>query len=162
MVYLLDANVFIEAENSYYMSEFCPAFWDWLVRENQRGIVYSIQHVGDELQKGNDKLAYWAKQQGNEFFLPIDSSIHAALVQVSSWASGGSYTASAISEFLAAADYYLVACAYAKKYTVVTREVKANSEKRIKIPDACGGLKVSCVSPYEMLKNEKARFVLGS
>ena len=32
MVYLLDANVFIEAKNHYYRFEVCPAFWEWIER----------------------------------------------------------------------------------------------------------------------------------
>ena len=30
-----------------------------------------------------------------------------------------------------------------------------------KIPNACIGLGLSCISPYEMLRRERARFVLG-
>lgn len=59
------------------------------------------------------------------------------------------------------ADYYLVAHAHAHQFTVVTHEVAADSLKKIKIPNACIGLKVKCMSPYEMLRSEKARFVLG-
>ena len=34
MTYLLDANIFIQAKNLYYNFDICPAFWDWLDREN--------------------------------------------------------------------------------------------------------------------------------
>jgi hypothetical protein len=44
---------------------------------------------------------------------------------------------------------------------VVTHEVPANSSKRIKIPNACIGLNVRFMTPYEMLRRERARFVLG-
>jgi len=44
---------------------------------------------------------------------------------------------------------------------VVTHEVPGASRKKIKIPDACIGLGIKCVSPYEMLRTERARFVLG-
>jgi len=43
----------------------------------------------------------------------------------------------------------------------VTHEVPAGSRRKIKIPDACIGLGIKCVTPYEMLRLEKARFVLG-
>jgi len=59
------------------------------------------------------------------------------------------------------ADYYLVAHAHAHKFTVVTHEVAAQTLKRIKIPNACIGLGVRVMSPYEMLRIEKARFVLS-
>jgi hypothetical protein len=64
--HLLDANVFIQAKNLHYGLDFCPAFWDWLVRE-----------------------------------------------------------------------------------------------KRIKIPDACVGVGVKVMTPWEMLRTERARFELG-
>lgn len=37
----------------------------------------------------------------------------------------------------------------------------ASSPKRIKIPNACLALTVRAITPYEMLRAEKARFVLG-
>ena len=37
-----------------------------------------------------------------------------------------------------------------------------NSTKRIKIPNVCAGLKVRFMTPYQMLRIEQARFVLGA
>ena len=70
MAYLLDSNVFIQAKNLYYGMDFCPAFWEWLVNANQAGSVLSTQKVRDELLAGDDELADWARQRGEEFFLP--------------------------------------------------------------------------------------------
>ena len=36
MSYLLDANIFIQAKNLYYGFDFCPAFWEWLVKKIYR------------------------------------------------------------------------------------------------------------------------------
>ena len=47
MAYLLDANVFIQAKNLYYGMDFCPAFWDWLVKQNEVEQVFSIEKVAD-------------------------------------------------------------------------------------------------------------------
>ena len=80
---------------------------------------------------------------------------------MSSWASGGGYEPGAVSQFLQVADYYLVAQAHALGYVVVTHEVAANSVKKIKIPNACIALGVKSMSPYEMLRTERARFVIG-
>jgi hypothetical protein len=54
--YLLDANVFIQAKNLHYGFDFCPAFWDWLVRENSNGLVFSIDKVATEIEAGRDEL----------------------------------------------------------------------------------------------------------
>ena len=43
----------------------------------------------------------------------------------------------------------------------MTHEVPANSVKKIKIPNACIGLAIKCMTPYAMLRVERARFVLG-
>jgi hypothetical protein len=74
----------------------------------------------------------------------------------------GDFTAAAATEFLSIADSQLVAVAHARKLTVVTHEVPSNSKQRIKVPTACVGLGVTYASPYEMLRKERARFVLGS
>jgi len=60
MSYLLDANVFMAANNLHYGLDFCPAFWEWLIRENTREKVFSIEKVGDEIEAGGDELADWA------------------------------------------------------------------------------------------------------
>jgi hypothetical protein len=59
------------------------------------------------------------------------------------------------------ADYYLVVHALAGGHTVVTHEIPANSPGRVKIPNACLGVGVQFMTPYQMLRIEKARFVLG-
>ena len=162
MPYLLDANIFIQAKNLHYSFDFCPAFWDWLDAGNKNGTVYSIEKVRDELTAGDDELAEWAKKRGVEFFLPPDNAVVPSLATASTWAGGGDYEPGAVSQFLQAADYYLVAHAHAHSFIAVTHEVPANSVKKIKIPNACIGLGVKCMSPYEMLRTEKARFVLGA
>jgi hypothetical protein len=64
--------------------------------------------------------------------------------------------------FLQVADYYLVAQAHAHHHVVVTHEVVSPSMKRIKIPNACLGMGVRYLTPFEMLRTERARFVLGA
>lgn len=161
MVYLLDANVFMSAKNLHYGFDFCPAFWDWLIEKNAAGNVFSIEKVEDEILAGGDELADWAGQRGDSFFLKPDQTVIPALGTVSNWSSGQGYEPAAINIFLQAADYYLVAHALAKGTTVVTHEKPENSRKRVKIPNVCIGVGVSVMSPFEMLRREKARFVLG-
>lgn len=162
MAYLLDANVFIQAKNLHYGFDFCPAFWDWIDVANRNQSVFSIEKVGDELLGGADELAEWAKPRGERFFLKPDPPIVPSLQAASEWANGGSYEPAAITTFLQVADYYLVAHAHAHGHVVVTHEVVAHSTKKIKIPNACIGLGVKCMTPFEMLRTERARFVLSS
>ena len=161
MAYLLDANVFMQAKNLHYGLDFCPAFWDWLMASNAAHKVFSIEKVGDEILAGSDELAVWAEQRGEEFFLKPDDAILPVLGSVSTWANGQRYAPAAVNTFLQVADYYLVAHALAHKHVVVTHEVASPSLRKIKIPDACIGLGIKCMTPYEMLRRERARFVLG-
>lgn len=160
MAYLLDANVFIQAKNLHDGLDFCPAFWEWLIARNAEGRVFSIERVGDEIDAVADELAIWASQRGPGFFLAPDPDIIPALGTVSGWAMGQSYDPAAVNTFLQVADYYLVAHALAHGDTVITHEVASPSTKKIKIPNACIGLGIKCMTPFEMLRLERARFVL--
>jgi hypothetical protein len=161
MAYLLDADVFIRAKNLHYGFDFCPAFWEWLIERNADGTVFSVEKVGDEVKAIVDELSDWAAARGAGFFLRPDASVTPSLATVSAWASGQRYEPSAVSTFLQVADYYLVSQAHAGRHTVVTHEVPAASSRKIKIPDACIGLGIKCMTPYEMLRVERAQFVLG-
>ena len=161
MPYLLDSNIFIQAKNLHYGMDFCPAFWDWLIANNAKAKVFSIEKVGDEIAAGDDELSDWAAQRGPEFFLKPDAAMLPALGTVSTWATAQGYEAAAVSTFLQVADYYLVGCALAHGHTVVTHEIASPSTKRIKIPNVCIGLGVKSMTPYERLRREHARFVLG-
>lgn len=139
MAYLLDANVFIQAKNLHYGFDFCPAFWDWIERENGADEVFSIERV---------------------LFLPPDAAMLTALPQVSTWVASQNYAAAAVNTFLQVADYYLVSRALAHGNVVVTHEVPSASVNKVKIPNVCIGMGIKCMTPYEMLRVEKARFVL--
>ncbi len=161
MTYLLDANVFIQAKNLHYGFDFCPAFWDWLIENNKAGKVFSIEKVRDELEAGNDELATWAEERESDFFLEPDTLTAAKFAEVSNWASAQRYDPAAVSTFLQIGDYYLITHALAHGFTVITHEVPARTTKKIKIPIACLGLGIKYMSPYEMLRREKALFILG-
>jgi hypothetical protein len=161
MPYLWDANVFIEAKNRYYDFSFCPAYWDWIVRENREGTVFSLERVRDELVAGHDALARWVSEREPGFFLAPDQATLDALTRVSEWVMSKDYTQAAISTFLASADYYLVGHALAHGFTVVTHEVASDSRKKIKIPNACSALGVAYSGLFQVLATEKAMFVLG-
>ena len=162
MAYLLDANVFIQAKNLHYGFDFCPAFWDWLIAENAAGRVFSIEKVGDEVAAIADELSTWAQARDPNFFLAVEPAMLGTLATVSTWATGQRYEPAAVSTFLQQADYYLVGQALALGFTVVTHEIPSTSTKKIKIPDACIGLRIRCITPFEMLRNSRARFVLRS
>ncbi len=160
MTYLLDANVLIGAKRLYYGFDFCPGFWEWIALKNDSCIIFSIEKVYDEISASKDDLSEWATQKGTKFFLRPDDELLPAFKTVSTWLYSQEYKQSAINHFLQGADFYLIAHALAKNYTVVTYEVPSGSKKRIKIPDVCIGLQVKCLMVHQMLRQEKACFVL--
>ena len=128
MAYLLDTNVFIQANKLHYGLDFCPAFWEWLDRESQA--------------------------TGPEVF--------DALPVVARWAQSRPYTEAAINTFLQEADYFLIGRALAHGDVLVTQEIsRPDRRNRVMIPDACLGVGVKFMSPFTMLRVEKARFVLA-
>jgi len=160
MSYLLDTNVFIQAKNLHYGLDFCPAFWQWLLDNSANGRVFSIDKVADEIAAGADELTEWARQHGTGLFHATDAAVAAQFGAVSTWVMSQQYEPAAINTFLQEADFYLIAHALAGSHTVVTHELPANSTKRIKIPNVCAGLNLRFMTPYVMLRTERARFVL--
>lgn len=159
-MYLLDANVFIEAKNRYYAFDLAPGFWQWLDADSAAGEIGSIDEVGAELKRGNDDLAQWAKARP-QVFRTLDAATSAKLTELSTWANSGQFTPAAVSEFLGIADYFLVAYAAAHGHTVVTHELfQANAKNRVLIPNACQALGVDYCTTFTMLRGRGVQFAL--
>jgi len=72
VIYLLDANVFIQAKNLHYGLDFCPAFWEWLIESSRAQKVFSIDKVADEIAAGADEVTDWLRENaGNMFLVPL-------------------------------------------------------------------------------------------
>jgi hypothetical protein len=137
-------------------------FWDWIDHAHQTGTVFSIDKVAIGLDAVDDDLATWASERPDAFLLEADAAVVPSLQATSTWANGAGYEpAAAVATFLQDADYYLVAHAHAHRHVVVTREVVAHSAKKIKIPNACIGVGVRHVTPFEVLWAKRARFVIA-
>jgi hypothetical protein len=129
------------------------------LRSTRSGNVFTVQAVYDEIVGGGDDLAAWMKAQPASFRIAPGSADSAGLATVSAWVNGARFKPAAVSEFLAAADYFIVAQALTLGYTVVTHETPdPASKKRVKIPDACSAAGVAWVSPFTWLRDSGARF----
>jgi hypothetical protein len=161
MAYLIDADIFIAAKNLHYGMDFCPAFWEWLIAANEAKKLLSIAAVHDDLADGGDELAAWAKARHDGFFVsPVESDL-AALGQVTQWINDHkTYAPAAKQTFLGCSDYFVVAQALAGGHTVITHEKPENSIRRVKIPSVCVALKIKYMTCWQMLRTERARFVL--
>lgn len=161
-MYLIDSDVLIDAKNRHYGFDIVPAFWTWIEQQHRNERVFTVQRVADEVLAGADELADWMNAQPATFRLPARPDDQPSLEAVSRWATGAGYQQAAAATFLQAGDYFLVAQAHSRGFTVVTQETPdpVVSRKRIKIPDACKAVGVSWMTPFTMLRTEKARFIL--
>jgi hypothetical protein len=158
---LLDANVFIEAKNSYYGFDLVPAFWTWLEESADAGEIASTDLIYDELKDGGDELADWVKERRDlVFHVPSSSAeVASAVARLGSWAQAEEYRPHVLAEFMDGADPFLVGAALEAGAIVVTQETPAGSKrKKVKIPDACRHLDVAYENTFEMMRSLGARF----
>ena len=157
--YLIDANVFIQAKNLYYRFDFCEAFWKWVQKAHDAGLVFSIQKVRKELIGGNktDPVRLWMEKLPDDFFLDdvADKAVMQEYAKVMQWAGfNAHYTPQAKAEFARpnVADAFLIAAARQHKYQIVTQE-QSNpaAKKKIYLPDAAHANGVRTVYVYDML-----------
>lgn len=160
--YLLDSDVFIQAQRQYYRFKLCPGFWDCLLWHCKQGTVVSIDKVRKEIEIGKDDLADWIKDAcPKRFFEPTsDSEVTNQYGQMVSWVQNKpQYLPEAKAEFAASADGWLAAYAKQNDRIVVTREVSApESRKAVKIPDLCRAFKVPCIDTFDMLGDLQIEF----
>jgi len=163
MRYLLDSNTFIQAKNFYYNPAFCPAYWEWIQQKNAAAVVSSISFVAEELDKGNDFLATWAKDW-DQFFIDVDDQeTQQAYQKVVEYvvAHQGGMKANAMPDFLSGADPWLIAKAMVIGSTIVTHEKKDPlNKKKFLIPNVAAAFGVKCISTFELLSAESAIFSL--
>ena len=137
--YLLDANSFIRSKREHYAFDFCPAYWDALLKGFRDGRLLSIQPVRQELARGKDALAAWVKDHTpTEMFSATDDSpVLNAYASILNWVEGNEqYSRAAKQTFASGADPWLVAFASANACQIVTYEVSSpNSKALVKLPD---------------------------
>lgn len=159
--YVLDTNIFIEAKNRYYRFSICRGFWDFL-RKTKEGI-FSLQEVFEELKDKEDELNVFAKElEQCEFFR--ESNAQDCYDEIYNILREMEYREEAIVDFVSKADFALVAYAYKHKCIIVTHESAGYGEnytrRRVKIPDICNRLGITCINTFEFLEREKAFFIL--
>ncbi len=154
-VYVLDANVFIQAERQYYPFDLVPAFWKCLVEYAEAGHIRSVDRVKEELERVKDPLESWAQDEFDGAFASTDEEdVVSVYTDIINWAQPNrQFTDAAKADFARAADPWLVAYARVKTCVVVTLEQPAPSAKnKIKLPDVCLAFNVRCINTFEMLR----------
>ena len=159
-VYVLDANVFIEAARHYYPFDLAPPFWQsLLLHANTR--VRSIDRVKREVQSGNDELASWMKTQFSHACASTDEpAVTKSFAEIMAWVRNEKqFSEAAKAAFADEADGWLVAYARANGCVVVTHEAHSpDARKKIPIPNICKQFNVPYVDTFAMLRDLGVRF----
>ena len=83
MLYLLDANVLIDANRDDYSINRVPEFWEWLVDAGVNGLVKIPIEMYEEIWEGKkdtDELTAWAKDSNNSDVLLLQEECDVELV----------------------------------------------------------------------------------
>jgi hypothetical protein len=139
-LYLLDANVLINANRDYYPVDAVPEYWAWLVALARKGVIKMPLETFEELKGGNperDVLRGWAN----------DAEVASVLREYAT-----DLTDIEIGEI--GKDPFLIAHGLVDTVNrvVVSAETSAPGKKRAnrRVPDVCRGLGVRCINAFDL------------
>jgi hypothetical protein len=158
VIFLLDANVLITANSTYYPLDQIPEFWSWVYYQATSGRIKIPREIMEEIEAGrkdDDPLLDWIRTPEIKAALLLDESVDAALVQhVVSSGYAPDLRDDEVEKI--GRDPFLIAYALAgpEDRTVVTTEVSRPSTQRAnrKVPDVCQALGAMSCGPFALNK----------
>lgn len=155
MLFLLDANVLIDANRDYYSIGRVPEFWEWLIHQGNQGNVKIPLEIYEELKRGNDDLTAWIKSEATKSALLLNEEVEVGLV---STVIDQGYAPNLTDDEIEGLgrDPFLIA--YALKFQndrwVVTTEI--SKPRRIRanrhVPDVCNSFGISWCNTFEFVR----------
>jgi len=155
VLYLLDANVLIDANRDYYPIERVPEFWDWLEHHGAAGKVKMPLEIYEEVRDGKDDLASWIKTT------PVTESLRYAEevdVELVSKAVSEGYAPDLTDDEILklGRDPFLLAYALASpsSHCIVTTEVSRPSKRRgnRRLPDVARDFGIESCNTFEFTR----------
>lgn len=155
LLYLLDANVLIDANRDYYPIERVPEFWEWLENVGRHGNAVIPLEVYEEISDGSDALAAWVKRDSIKGVLLFQEEVDVSLVShVTDHGYASDLTDDEVETM--GRDPFLIAYALkdAAARCVVTTEVSKPKKQRANrhLPDVCHDLGVRCCNTFEFVR----------
>lgn len=155
MIYLLDANVLIDANRDYYPIDRIPEFWEWLVFKGEAGEIKIPIEIFEELKNGKDDLANWAKKEETKVALVLDEDVDISLVQQVLKEGYADNLNDAEAQRLGR-DPFLIAYAMSnsEERCVVTTEVSKPKKQRANrhVPNVCDSFGISWCHTFEFVR----------
>lgn len=158
MLYLLDANVLIDANMYYYPVERIPEFWEWLEAMGKQGYVKIPSEIFDEVVKPRpndpDPVIGWLLDRENTLVLEdATPSVHVTRVLEEGY--GENLTDVDLSKI--GRDPFLVAYALqdTNNRTVVSNEASKPKVQKAnrRVPDVCDQFNVRCVNVFQFIRD---------
>jgi hypothetical protein len=156
VLYLLDANVLITANSTYYPIDQVPEFWSWIHHQGLAGNIKLPREIMEEVKAGRkdkDPLIDWLSDPEIVGGLLLEEEVDINLVQqVVSNGYANNLTDDEVDKL--GRDPFLIAYALAAaaRRTVVTIEVSKPTATRHnrKVPDVCQTLGVQSCGPFTL------------
>ncbi|TCH96581.1 DUF4411 family protein [Roseococcus sp. SYP-B2431] len=154
MLYLLDANALITAQNTWYGHRRVPEFWRWLLHHGEAGTVKLPAEIYAEVESGTDELARWMRDTATKKALLLGETSEPSAVQRVLSLYGDSLTEADL--ITIGQDPFLIAAALGHiDRRVVTAEVSKpkRTGARRHVPDVCSDCGVSWMNPVTFIAN---------
>lgn len=155
MIYLLDANVLIDANRDYYRIGSVDEFWRWLVHHGEQGNIKIPIEIFEEIKVGNDDLAAWAKESESESALKLAEDVNIEIVRKVT-EEGYAPDLSDIEIEEVGRDPFFIAYALVNpaERVIVTTEGSKPSRKRANrhIPDVCADFGIQSLNTFQFTR----------
>jgi uncharacterized protein DUF4411 len=151
VLYLLDANVLIDADRDYYPLDRVPEFWEWLLHHADAENVKLCVEVFEEITEGTGQLADWLETKSVKKALLLDEESDPVVVN-RVVTEGYAADLTDIELVTVGRDPFLIAHCLANREnrSVVTTESSAPAKQRQnrRIPDVCTQFGVAWLSAF--------------
>jgi hypothetical protein len=159
MLYLLDSNVLITANNSYYPIDRVPEYWDWILEMAKTGKVKMPIELFEEIKEGPDDdekdiLFAWIQSTEIRGALLSSAEVDADLVQKVVYEGYAPDLKDDEIEQLGRDPFLIAHGMSIQDSCIVTTEVSAPSKKRQnrKVPDVCAQFSVRWCDPFNFIR----------
>ncbi len=177
MLYLLDANVLITANDDYYPINRIPQFWDWIINRAKQGQVKMPFEMLAEVKAGqpkrdaenlDDELFRWLRKNNHEKDLLLNAT--ADLMAVNRvFREGYELPEPSLDELnKVRKDPLLISYALTRESTtIVTLEAKQENatdtmkRHKRKIPLVCRKLDIRCLDTFDLIRELDFRIPLS-
>jgi hypothetical protein len=153
MLYLLDANVLISAQELHYPLGRIPQFWAWMLVTAEVGTIKLPVEIVNEIAISKGDLKDWLTTPDHAKTLKLSGQVDGAILRnVISEGYAPDLTDSELEQV--GQDPFLIAYAipYGTDVTVVTREVSSPKKQRQnrKVLDVCKHFGVRCITDFQL------------